>query len=429
MLSEKEKLEEELKLLKESYSLDVITKGEYEDAKRRIESKIKEIERKESSELNDIQLNQDKKETIAQKGQKAEKAYEKPAEEKYEDEINQEAQKTEINGLESAREEAKQEEKAKSAEEIAEEEVAKAIRQSEQKKEKLAEVPEPEEYKQIEIFPAEGSKKLYAYAGIALVVAIGLYFFVFAENTNSDSAAIGQNAEKISLIACGKNDDCRGDGKAGICINPGKESSECQYINDPKVHLTILNGKCFNCGTERVLSMLDGFFPNIEQKSVDIGSEEGKQIAEEYKIYILPAYIFDSGIKDTYNYEKFATAFSEADGSYIMKSTVANSNYYTNREEITNRLDLIAKPGQLASQEAEENLKEFLEAFKGKVAFEKHDANSALAKQLGVNTFPVFLLNNKVKFNGVQSAQKIKENFCEMNSVTECSVKLTESLV
>ena len=52
MLSEKEKLEEELKLLKESYSLDVITKGEYEDAKHRIEGKIKELDRKESSEPN-----------------------------------------------------------------------------------------------------------------------------------------------------------------------------------------------------------------------------------------------------------------------------------------------------------------------------------------------------------------------------------------
>ncbi|MEK6949647.1 MAG: hypothetical protein AABX34_05465, partial [Nanoarchaeota archaeon] len=230
-------------------------------------------------------------------------------------------------------------------------------------------------------------------------------------------------------IACSSNDDCGKDGKAGICINRGKEDSECQYIDDPKVQLTILNGKCFNCGTGRVLSMLGGFFPNIEQRSIDIESEEGKQIAEEYKIYILPAYIFDSRIKDTYNYEKLATAFSEAGGSHIMKSTVANSNYYIGREEIKSRLDLIVKPSQLASQEAEENLKEFLEAFKGKVNFEKHNDDSRLAKELGINTFPVFLLNNKIKFNGVQSAQKIKENFCEMNKLQECGLELSKSLV
>ena len=429
MLSEKEKMEEELKLLKESYSLDVITKGEYEDAKHRIESKLKELEQKEGSELNAPALNQDKKEPVAQKEEEAEKAKEKPAEKKYETEIRQKAQKTEIKEQESAREEEKKEEKIKSAEEIAEEEVAKAIKQSEQKKEKLAEVPEPEEDKQIEVFPAEGRKKIYAYAAIALVAAIGLYFLVFAENANSDSAGIGQNPGKASLIACSSNDDCWKDGKAGICINRGKEDSECQYIDDPKVQLTILNGECFNCATGRVLSMLEGFFPNIEQKSVDIDSEEGKQIAGEYKISILPAYIFDSGIKDTYNYEKLATAFSEVEGSYIMKSTVANSNYYIRREEIKNRLDLIVKPDQLASQEAEDNLREFLEAFKGKVNFEKHNDDSRLAKELGINTFPAFLLNNKVKFSGVQSAQKIKENFCEMNDLDECGLELSKSLV
>ena len=70
-----------------------------------------------------------------------------------------------------------------------------------------------------------------------------------------------------------------------------------------------------------------------------------------------------------------------------------------------------------------------MEAFDGKVDFEKHDADAGLAKQLGINTFPTFLVNNKVKFGGVQSADKIKENFCAMNMLEECSLELTKSLV
>ncbi len=424
MLSDKEKLEEELSLLKESYSLDVITKGEYEDAKHRIESKIKELERQESTESKSADSKENNKEPAAQKEFEEEKA-----EKKDEKETRQKAEIKE----EAISEEPKQEKRAKSEKDIAEEESAEAIRQPEQKKEKLAEVPEPEEDILAEISPAEGSKKIYAYAGIALLIVIGLYFFFFAEDANSNPAGIDNdlgNLGKASLIACSSNDDCGKGGKTGICANPGKENSECQYIDDPMVRLTILNGdSCFNCKTERVISMLEGFFPNIEQKSVDIESEEGKQIAEEYGIAALPAYIFDSGIKDTNNYEKLATAFSEVDGSYVMKSTVANSNYYIEREEIKGRLDLVAKPGQLASREAEENLKEFLEAFKGKVIFEKHNSDSKFAKDLGINTFPVFLLNNKIKFNGVQSSEKIKENFCEMNDVDECGIELTQSLV
>ena len=48
MLSEKEKLEQELKLLEESLSLDVITKEEFENAKQRIEEKLDALEKEET---------------------------------------------------------------------------------------------------------------------------------------------------------------------------------------------------------------------------------------------------------------------------------------------------------------------------------------------------------------------------------------------
>jgi len=46
MLTDKEKLEEELKLSEESLHLEVITKEEYEQAKQRIERKLKSLEKK-----------------------------------------------------------------------------------------------------------------------------------------------------------------------------------------------------------------------------------------------------------------------------------------------------------------------------------------------------------------------------------------------
>ncbi len=422
MFSEKEKLEEELKLLKESFSLDVITEEEYEGAKRRIEGKVSELGEKESSEKgHDIkEAKALQKEEI--KFQKEDASVDA---DKLRAGIGEQEEKQQLNEDEWKEKESTAEDILKSAEETAEEDVAKALNH-EGKKEKLARVPQPE---QPSIFEEEkGSKKVYAYAGIALVIVIGLYFFFFAEDVNiyDDS----QNIEVKNLIACSSDDDCKQEGMIGTCIDPGKENSKCEYIQDAKVGLTVLNGQqCFNCRTERVISMLEGFFPNIEMKTIDFDSEEGKNLAELNDIDALPAYIFDSRVKDAHNYGKLSTVFRELDGIYIVKSTVANSNYYIGRQEVPAKLDLIAKPGQLASQQAEENLKEFLEAFKGKVKFEKHDASSILAKELGVNAFPFFLVNNKVKFNGVQPAQKIKENFCAMNDAGECNVKLRESLV
>lgn len=416
MLSEKERLEEEVKLLKESFSLDVITKEEYEEAKHRIDSKISELEEKETAEKSNSAKEAKAPQKEGMPIQKESISVDAGKEIKEEQEG-----KLTVND-EWAEKESK--ESLKSAEDAAEEEVAKSLK-SEEEGEKLANVPQPEP----SAFDEEkNSKKIYAYAGIALVVAISLYFFFFAEPANPYDGA--QNIEVKNLIVCGADKDCKQDSMLGTCINPGKENAKCEYVQDAKAGLTVLSGQqCFNCGTERVIRMLEGFFPNIEIKNIDFDSEEGKALAESYKIDALPAYIFDSRVKEAHNYEKLSTAFKELDGSYIVKNTVANSNYYIERQEVPAKLDVIVKPGQLASEEAEDNLKEFLEAFESKVIFERHDSNSDLARELGVNTFPLFLVNNKVKFNGVQSAQKIKENFCEMNDVDECRIELKEALV
>lgn len=219
-------------------------------------------------------------------------------------------------------------------------------------------------------------------------------------------------------------------GKIGICNNPGKENAECEYIEDAEVKLMILNSKdCFNCDIRRVLSILNDFFPNIETESIGFETEEGKETANKYGITALPAYILNSSLAETHNYPKFFNAFNKIGSSYVMKTTVANSNYYLNREEISNKLDLFLKTGQVSSSKAEENLKEFLETFDGKVDFEKHDADSEIAKELGINTFPTFLVNNKIKFGGVQPADRLRENFCQVNSVTPCALGLSKSLV
>ncbi|MDP6139539.1 MAG: hypothetical protein QGI89_05645, partial [Candidatus Woesearchaeota archaeon] len=86
-------------------------------------------------------------------------------------------------------------------------------------------------------------------------------------------------------------------------------------------------------------------------------------------------------------------------------------------EEISNKLDLFVKANQVASLTAEDNLEEFLDEFEDDVNFEKHDENSEIVKELGINTFPAFLVNNKIKFSGVQAADVIKDNFCRMNEL------------
>ena len=111
-----------------------------------------------------------------------------------------------------------------------------------------------------------------------------------------------------------------------------------------------------------------------------------------------------------------------------MSEDAAGSSFYFKRDNVPNKLDLFVIANDDASIKAENNLKEFLDNFK-EVKFEKHFASDLLAKEIGIKNYPTFLVNNVDKFNGVQSAETIKNNFCKLNKLTECEKSLSKSLI
>ncbi len=443
MLSDKEKLEEELKLLKESLDLNVITKEEYETAKQRIEAKLDdlnilkqkngEIEVKKEGEVKEDLKPEEKIEVREIKEEKVE-----PIEEEEKEEAKHEEEKieeTKIKEESTAKEEQKKIENIKEAEEkvteeLKEEKVVEEIEEGE--KEELGSISKPED-EQPEIISEEETKidkKIFVYISIIVILILGLWYVFFLEKADVEDVSAEPADNILSLIACNSDDDCMEKGKIGVCNNPGEENAECEYIEDVKVELMVLNSNnCFNCETGRVLSILDGFFPNLDVENIDFENVKGTGFIANFGINALPAYIFNLSFKEAYNYDKLSSSFNKVDDSFVMKNTVANANYYVEREEIPNKLDLFFSQGQTASTKAEENLKEFLEVFDSEVEFEKHNEDSEIVKELGINTFPAFLVNNKIKFGGVQPADKIRENFCQLNSVTECASGLTKSLV
>jgi len=477
MLSEKEKFEEEIKLLEESLELDVITKDEFENAKKRIEEKLKELNQKEESDSKPEE--EVKEESIVMykdiKKEEEEKHDEKKEEEKPEikeeelkkdvteeikgetvkEEVKQEVPEEETQEKLEVMEEEKIEEKVETKKEVekekAEEEVreqekpTEAIKVEEEEKakeeekvtEEKPEVIREEEKAKEEVFEEEIkiNKKTFVYVAIILILVVGSWYFFFSKPDVSDISVQDFSTnipiEPVNLmIACSSDDECIKEGSIGICNNPGKENAECTYIEDVKAKLMVLNSNdCFNCQTARILSILKSFYPNFDTENIDIETEEGEEIANKFGIDALPAYIFNSSFKETHNYDKFSSSFNQVDGSFVMKNTMANANYYLEREEIANKLDLFLISDQDASLQAEENLKEFLEVFDDEVNLTKHNENSEIVKELGINTFPTFLINNKVKFGGVQAADTIRENFCQINSVTECALGLSKSLV
>lgn len=224
MLTEKEKLEEELKLLKESLDLNVITKEEFENAKQRIETKInklsaleqKDTEAKEKVEIKEEQKPEGKPESTEESKPEDKKEEEKiEIKELKESDIKKEEIKHEVAKEEDKEETVKPEEEQKEAEEE-----QKKLEETKEEAEIVEEKPEEVEKEGVarEEEPAEiveqekkSSKKIFVYIAIILVLGFMSGYFFFSGNTDNKDASAQDFSEidtSLNLITCSSDDEC-----------------------------------------------------------------------------------------------------------------------------------------------------------------------------------------------------------------------------
>ena len=357
--TQKERLEQELKFLMESFEAEVISKDEFEKGKDRIEKKLKEIRQSE-------QKSNDEKPKEEQKKEEA-KADESIMHKEGEKIILRVIQEDEHN-------EHFEPVQTKIAEEKAE--------------------PLQEPKKEVK---EKKDGKFFKYAVVFVVLLLAVFFLYstfkgLKEKTEPIKAAAESKASKINVLV----------------------------VNDRK--------NCFNCDTERVIAILESWFGALNAKETGYNTDEGKSIAEKFDAKLLPLYILDENITKKQSFEQFKKVFVKKDNAYVLNENTAGSTFYFRRENIPNKLDLFVKSGDEASIKAEKNLQEFLENFKD-AKFQKHSSEGNLTKELGIKTFPTFLINNRVKFSGVHTAETIKENFCRLNKIEACEKSLGKSLV
>src|SRR3989344_5773120 len=381
----RDKLQQELDFLKESFDAEVISKDEYEEGKERVEQKLKEINNHngdnesskgtetamEAKEPNQADNNEGENDNYFEDGDKLSPVPEEKAE----------------------------------------------IRQEKTKKETPFAEDDSKENKK--------ESKLFRYAVVFVVLALAVFFAYSLMNSGT-----ADKPQVKPAVLCGSDADCMKDNVNSVCLNSGTKDAKCQIPEVPKTKIIVLNGRkeCFNCDTRRILSLLEGWFGTLDLKEVNYDTDEGKSLADKYGINVLPAYVLEEKIINSSSFGQFKQIFIKRDDMYVLKEDAAGATFYFRRENIPNRLDLFMKSNDAASAKAEKNLQEFLNAFKS-VQFEKHIQGDSLTSELNIRTFPTFLINNQVKFSGVQTADVIKTNYCALNLAEECKNPLSKSLI
>ncbi len=193
-------------------------------------------------------------------------------------------------------------------------------------------------------------------------------------------------------------------------------------IKEPEIELTVINDKnCKLCDSSRIEAIVKGMFQNVNISYID--SEEAKEMIEQFGIDAIPSYIFSSNINETINFNDFKRTLIKKENNYLMSNTASGANYYFEREQVNNKIELFLTTD---TEDADKNIQDFLDVFRDEIKFTKHfvkeNEKAKLKEELGINSYPVFLINNQFKVGGFQSSNSLKEKFCELNRVERCVV-------
>lgn len=92
-----------------------------------------------------------------------------------------------------------------------------------------------------------------------------------------------------------------------------------QPTEEPQVNFTVLNDStCKTCTYAQLVDAIKSrFFPNLQVNEIDISSEEGKKMVQEFGVNVVPAYFFGEEVADTSSYADISQTL-EQKGSYYM---------------------------------------------------------------------------------------------------------------
>ncbi|MEA2036625.1 MAG: hypothetical protein U9O94_03900 [Nanoarchaeota archaeon] len=395
---QKDRLEKELKFLSESLEADVITKDEFEKGKERIEKKLSELDEQKTEEVPTSE----------------------PEESKIE--IKEIKQETKIIGGEDIKEEEKPEEETdfwskKDEDQLEEKKEDPDDEVEDEEPEKKDDIPKEDEEETVDV---KVSRK-WVYAAVLLVAVI----IVFSMRGCSDPTEEVLIEEVVP--DCFSDVDCEKEGYIGNCLNPDTEEATCEFKEDARTFLTIIDDdECRLCSTSTMKNIIKELFPNVQIIESDYKEIEARGLVDKLGIDVLPAYVFDSNVSKAIRFDDFKNALVKNGENYVVRNTVAG-NYYFKRPLVTNKLNLYATEGNV-----DVHVQQVLGLFGDKIEFTKQIVTEKqkenLKKQLGITTYPTFLVNNQVKFIGVLPADMIKEKICDVAYFQECEKELSKNI-
>jgi protein-disulfide isomerase len=96
---------------------------------------------------------------------------------------------------------------------------------------------------------------------------------------------------------------------------------------EPDIQLTVVNDPdCTACDDSQIIEVTQTeIFPSAVIKKVDYDSKEGKELIEKYDITMLPAYLFNSDVKDAANFPQLQNVLIDKGDMYMIDPSASGA--------------------------------------------------------------------------------------------------------
>ncbi len=140
---------------------------------------------------------------------------------------------------------------------------------------------------------------------------------------------------------CFSDTNCKKEGLAGVCQDPGSLKASCIFTEAARVSLTIIAPKkCSFCNTEPIIKFLRTSFPGLEVASLYYPDPETRKLVNDFGIKGLPAYLLGKETEKERNFDTLKDKVEAKGDFYLLKPEFVGFSYLQGRKRIEGKLDV-----------------------------------------------------------------------------------------
>ncbi|MFA6357570.1 MAG: hypothetical protein WCY09_02750 [Candidatus Omnitrophota bacterium] len=143
------------------------------------------------------------------------------------------------------------------------------------------------------------------------------------------------------LPRCYSDANCKKEGFAGNCANPGDLSAQCVFTRPNEISLRVITVKdCIVCNEEPVINLLKKKFPGIVVKYLYYPDLAVQELIKGLPVESLPVYLLGQEIEKEDNFYSIKDDFILVKDSYLLKPQLSGLAYFFKRNKNEGSLDL-----------------------------------------------------------------------------------------